>query len=140
MSEGKRRYSLISVEVASEEEPTVRVDAHGAHVVSETPERGAAEVPTEVHEAVYGTAAQPSARVEGEAAASERSGARAQGVDGDARVQGGDAQDSAQSDSEGDELDPDDLDGSVPFVGMQRVIVVLLILALAAAVVYFVLA
>lgn len=103
MPEEKRRYSLISVDAASEDEPTVRVDAQGVHAVS-------------------GGAADDAGKREATSSAAGQGAARPQVAERDAQ----------------DELDADDLDGSVPFAGMQRVIVALLILVLVAGIAYFV--
>lgn len=114
MPEEKRRYSLISVDVASDEEPTVRVDAWGAHVV----------VPGEATLAGEDRPGAAQAQAVGEKAASSakgRSADRAQAATRD-----------AEDDGEADELG-----GSVPFAGMQRVIVALLLVVLVAGIVYF---
>lgn len=122
--EGKRRYSLISVDVADEDEPVVRVDAQGAHVVS-GPDAGAAQAAP----AAEGTEAPAGAGAE-EAAETH--------VDADAaQPRADEAADGHDDEKEPDELE--DLDGSVPFAGMQRAIVVLLVLILAAGIAYFIL-
>ena len=96
MTQGKGTYSLISVDVAPDEE-VVRVDANGVH------REGGTHAATD---------------------SSQRAGA----------LSNDDGQQALDSDSYDGR---DDLEGPVPMAGMQRIIIVAVVVCLIAFIVYF---
>ena len=122
MAKEKDTYSLISVDVAPEEE-VVRVDAHGVH-------RGISSDPQEVDSQLDGR------RQRSDLAAS--SGERfssSNAVDLDESVLSDEA---LKEPVETDSYDgSDDLEGPVPMAGMQRVIIAAVVVCLVAFIVYF---
>lgn len=122
MAKEKDTYSLISVDVAPEEE-VVRVDAHGVH-------RGISSDPQE------DASRQDGRRQRSDLTAS--SGERfssSNAVDSDESVFSDEA---LKEPVETDSYDgSDDLEGPVPMAGMQRVIIAAVVVCLVAFIVYF---
>lgn len=122
MAKEKETYSLISVDVSSEEE-VVRVDAHGVH-------RGISSDP---QEAVF----QPDGK-------QRRSDLALSSEEGFSSLNAIGSGESASSDgalkepAETDSYDGrDDLEGPVPMAGMQRIIFAVVVVCLVAFIVYF---
>lgn len=122
MAKEKDTYSLISVDIAPEEE-VVRVDAHGVH-------RGISSDPQDAASQLDGR------RQRNDLAAS--SGERfssSNAVDSDESVLSDEA---LKEPVETDSYDgSDDLEGPVPMAGMQRVIIAAVVVCLVAFIVYF---
>lgn len=122
MAKEKDTYSLISVDVAPEEE-VVRVDAHGVHRdISSDPQ---------------GVASQLGGRRQRSdlAASSGEKFSSSNAVDSDESVLSDDA---LKEPVETDSYDgSDDLEGPVPMAGMQRVIIAAVVVCLVAFIVYF---
>ena len=122
MAKGKETYSLISVDVASEEE-VVRVDAHGVH-------RGISSDP---QEAVF----QP----DGKQRRSDLALSSEEGFSSLNAIGSGESVsfDGALKEPAGtDSYDGrDDLEGPVPMAGMQRIIFAVVVVCLVAFIVYF---
>ena len=122
MAKEKDTYSLISVDIAPEEE-VVRVDAHGVH-------RGISSDPQDAASQLDGR------RQRNDLAAS--SGERfssSNAVDSDESVLSDEA---LKEPVETDSYDgSDDLEGPVPMAGMQRVIFAVVAVCLVAFIVYF---
>lgn len=112
------KYSLISVDVADSNEEVVRVDASGAHVQS--PASLAPESAAQSEAAHQPTRAQ----VEEEVSAAKREKPTA-----DKRE--------AISDEDGYTATREDLEGSVPMAGLQKVIIAVVVLILVGFAVYF---
>lgn len=122
MAKEKDTYSLISVDIAPEEE-VVRADAHGVH-------RGISSDPQDAASQLDGR------RQRNDLAAS--SGERfssSNAVDSDESVLSDEA---LKEPVETDSYDgSDDLEGPVPMAGMQRVIIAAVVVCLVAFIVYF---
>lgn len=118
MAKGKGTYSLISVDIAPDEE-VVRVDAQGVHRERTGPATTGA-----------GKQAAAAANVAVPESAKHAAASSAQNTAG-----------SAADKSAADESDSydgrDDLDGPVPMAGVQRAIIVVVVLCLVAFAVYF---
>ena len=122
MAKEKDTYSLISVDVAPEEE-VVRVDARGVH-------RGISSDPQEVASQLDGRRQ----RSDLTASSGERFSSP-NAVDSDESVLSDEA---LKEPVETDSYDgSDDLEGPVPMAGMQRVIIVAVVVCLVAFIVYF---
>ncbi len=122
MAKEKDTYSLISVDVAPEEE-VVRVDAHGVH-------RGISSDPQEVDSQLDGRRQRSDL-----AASSEERFSSSNAVDSDESVLSDEA---LKEPVETDSYDgSDDLEGPVPMAGMQRVIIAAVVVCLVAFIVYF---
>lgn len=126
MTQGKGTYSLISVDVAPDEE-VVRVDANGVHreggthAATDSSQRAGASSNDDGQQALEGrssseagNASRKNAGEEDEASASSRVAADSDSYDG-----------------------RDDLEGPVPMAGMQRIIIVAVVVCLIAFIVYF---
>ena len=122
MAKEKDTYSLISVDVAPEEE-VVRVDTHGVH-------RGISSDPQEVDSQLDGR------RQRSDLAASfGEKFSSSNAVDSDESVLSDEA---LKEPVETDSYDgSDDLEGPVPMAGMQRVIIAAVVVCLVAFIVYF---
>ena len=122
MAKEKDTYSLISVDVAPEEE-VVRIDAHGVH-------RGISSDPQEVGSQLDGR------RQQGDLTAfSEERVFSWNAVDSDESILSDEA---LKEPVETDSYDgSDDLEGPVPMAGMQRVIIAAVVVCLVAFIVYF---
>lgn len=122
MAKEKDTYSLISVDVAPEEE-VVRVDARGVH-------RGISSDPQE-----------PASRSDGKQRGSDLVPSSEEGFSSLNAVGSGEAVSSDGALKEPVETDSydgrDDLEGPVPMVGMQRVIIAAVVVCLVAFIVYF---
>ena len=118
MAKEKETYSLISVDVASEEE-VVRVDAHGVH-------RGISSDPQDAPSQLDGKP-----RRSDLASSSEEgfSSLNAESVSSDGALK-----EPAETDSYDGR---DDLEGPVPMAGMQRIIFAVVVVCLVAFIVYF---
>lgn len=129
MAKSKGTYSLISVDIAPDEE-VVRVDAQGVH----RERTGAATTGAGKQAAAAANVAVPeSAKRAGEGAAGSAKHAAASSSQNTA----GSAADKSAAD-ESDSYDGrDDLDGPVPMAGVQRAIIVVVVLCLVAFAVYF---
>lgn len=122
MAKEKDTYSLISVDVAPEEE-VVRVDAHGVH-------RGISSDPQEVDSQLDGRRQRSDL-----AASSGEKFSSSNAVDSDESVLSDEA---LKEPVETDSYDgSDDLEGPVPMAGMQRVIIAAVVVCLVAFIVYF---
>lgn len=122
MAKEKDTYSLISVDVAPEEE-VVRVDAHGVH-------RGISSDPQGVASQLDGRRQQSDL-----AASSGERFSSSNAVDSDESVLSDEA---LKEPVETDSYDgSDDLEGPVPMAGMQRVIIAVVVVCLVAFIVYF---
>lgn len=122
MAKEKETYSLISVDVAPEEE-VVRVDAHGVH-------RG---IPSDPQEAVSQLDARQ--RRSDLMASSEEGFSSLNAVgSGESVSSGGALKEPVETDSYDGR---DDLEGPVPMAGMQRVIFAVVAVCLVAFIVYF---
>lgn len=122
MAKEKDTYSLISVDVAPEEE-VVRVDAHGVH-------RGISSDPQEVDSQLDGRRQ----RSDLTASSGERFSS-SNAVDSDESVFSDEA---LKEPVETDSYDgSDDLEGPIPMAGMQRVIIAAVVVCLVAFIVYF---
>lgn len=122
MAKEKDTYSLISVDVAPEEE-VVRVDAHGVH-------RGISSDPQEVASQLDGRRQRSDL-----AASSEERFSSPNAVDSDESVLSDEA---LKEPVETDSYDgSDDLEGPVPMAGIQRVIIAAVVVCLVAFIVYF---
>lgn len=122
MAKEKDTYSLISVDVAPEEE-VVRVDAHGVY-------RGISSDPQEVASQLDGRRQRS-----GLAASSGERFSSSNAVDSDESVLSDEA---LKEPVETDSYDgSDDLEGPVPMAGMQRVIIAAVVVCLVAFIVYF---
>lgn len=122
MAKEKDTYSLISVDVAPEEE-VVRVDAHGVH-------RGISSDPQKVAFQLDGRRQ----RSDLTASSGERFSS-SNAVDSDESILSDEA---LKEPVETDSYDgSDDLEGSVPMAGMQRVIIAAVVVCLVAFIVYF---
>lgn len=122
MAKEKETYSLISVDVASEEE-VVRVDAHGVH-------RGISSDP---QEAVF----QPDGKQRrSDLALSSEEGFSSLNAIGSGESVSFDG--ALKEPAETDSYDGrDDLEGPVPMAGMQRIIFAVVVVCLVAFIVYF---
>lgn len=122
MAKEKDTYSLISVDVAPEEE-VVRIDAHGVH-------RGISSDPQEVGSQLDGR------RQQGDlTASSEERFSSSNAVDSNESILSDEA---LKEPVETDSYDgSDDLEGPVPMAGMQRVIIAAVVVCLVAFIVYF---
>lgn len=122
MAKEKETYSLISVDVSSEEE-VVRVDAHGVH-------RGISSDPQE-------TVFQP----DGEQRRSDLALSSEEGFSSLNAIGSGESASSDGALKEPAETDSydgrDDLEGPVPMAGMQRIIFAVVVVCLVAFIVYF---
>lgn len=125
MTKGKGTYSLISVDVAPDEE-VVRVDAKGvhregeAHAAAELSQHDGASCGGDARKADAGHVA-PMANGASNRNAGSDSGASASRATG-----------------ESDSYDGrDDLEGPVPMAGMQRIIIAAVVVCLIAFIVYF---
>ena len=122
MAKEKDTYSLISVDVAPEEE-VVRVDAHDVH-------RGISSDPQEVDSQLDGRRQRSDL-----AASSGEKFSSSNAVDSDESVLSDEA---LKEPVETDSYDgSDDLEGPVPMAGMQRVIIAAVVVCLVAFIVYF---
>lgn len=122
MAKEKETYSLISVDVAPEEE-VVRVDAHGVH-------RGISSDPQEVGSQLDGRRQQSDLT-----ASSEERFSSSNAADSDESILSDEA---LKEPIETDSYDgSDDLEGPVPMAGMQRVIIAAVVVCLVAFIVYF---
>lgn len=122
MAKEKETYSLISVDVAPEEE-VVRVDAHGVH-------RGSSFDP---QEAVSQLDAKQ--RRNDSTAISEEGFSSLKAVGpGESVSPDGALKEPVETDSYDGR---DDLEGSVPMAGMQRIIIAVVVVCLVAFIVYF---
>lgn len=122
MAKEKDTYSLISVDVAPEEE-VVRVDAHGVH-------QGISSDPQEVASQLDGRRQ----RSDLTASSGERFSS-SNAVDSDESILSDEA---LKEPVETDSYDgSDDLEGPVPMAGMQRVIIAAVVVCLVAFIVYF---
>lgn len=122
MAKEKETYSLISVDVAPEEE-VVLVDAHGVH---------------------RGISSDPQEAVSQLDAKQRRNDLTATSEEGFSSLKAVDPGESVSSDGtlkepvETDSYDGrDDLEGSVPMAGMQRIIIAVVVVCLVAFIVYF---
>lgn len=122
MAKEKETYSLISVDVAPEEE-VVRVDAHGVH-------RG---IPSDPQEAVSQLDARQRRSDLMASSEEEFSSLNAVGS-GESVSSGGALKEPVETDSYDGR---DDLEGPVPMAGMQRVIFAVVAVCLVAFIVYF---
>lgn len=122
MAKEKETYSLISVDVASEEE-VVRVDAHGVH-------RGISSDPQDA----------PS-QLDGKPRRSDLASSSEEGFSSLNAVGSGESVSSDGALKEPAETDSydgrDDLEGPVPMAGMQRIIFAVVVACLVAFIVYF---
>lgn len=122
MAKEKDTYSLISVDIAPEEE-VVRVDAHGVH-------RGISSDPQDAASQLDGRRQ----RSDLTASSGERFSSP-NAVDSDESVLSDEA---LKEPVETDSYDgSDDLEGPVPMAGMQRVIIAAVVVCLVAFIVYF---
>lgn len=123
MAKEKETYSLISVDVAPEEE-VVHVDAHGVHRdISSDPQEGVSQLD----------------------AKQRRNDLTASSEEGFSSLKAVGSGESVSSDGalkepvETDSYDGrDDLEGPVPMAGMQRIIIAVVVVCLVAFIVYFV--
>lgn len=127
MPENKQRYSLISVEVASDDEEVIRVDAAGIHYGGSSNSVGAYE-----HDVSCSDTDEIHNYDDGE-----------EGSDGSelgSETESFESKQATNADDERDEVDSSlgDFDQPVPFVGMQRVIIAVLIVFLLVFIVSFV--
>lgn len=114
----EKKYSFISVDVADSNEEVVRVDASGAHVQS--PASLASESVAQSEAANQPTRAQ----VEEEVSAAKQEKPTAHKRE-------------AISDEDGYTATREDLEGSVPMAGLQKVIIAVVVLILVGFAVYF---
>ena len=130
MTEGKGTYSLISVDVAPDEE-VVRVDAHGVHRdnAGGSSTDGGSHAASVSAEASFGNAE----RARGGAAANAKQAAESS-VQEKPDASGSASRKVVESDSYDGR---GDLEGPVPMAGMQRAIIVVVVLCLIAFIVYF---
>jgi cobalamin biosynthesis Mg chelatase CobN len=112
------KYSLISVDVADSNEEVVRVDASGAH--AQSPASLAPESAAQSEAAHQPTRGQVEEEVS--AAKQEKSTAHKR---------------EAVSDEDGYTATREDLEGSVPMAGLQKVIIAVVVLILVGFAVYF---
>ena len=120
MAKEKETYSLISVDVASEEE-VVRVDAHGVH-------RGI-------------SSQDASSQLDGKPRRSDLASSSEEGFSSLNAIGSGESVSSDGALKEPAETDSydgrDDLEGPVPMAGMQRIIFAVVVVCLVAFIVYF---
>mgnify|MGYP004658129685 CR=1 FL=1 len=122
MAKEKDTYSLISVDVALEEE-VVRVDAHGVH-------RGISSDPQDAASQLDGK------QRRSDLAASSEEGCSSLNAVGSGEPVSSDG--ALKEPAETDSYDgSDDLEGPVPMAGMQRVIIAAVVVCLVAFIVYF---
>ncbi len=129
MAKGKGTYSLISVDIAPDEE-VVRVDAQGVH----REQAGAASVGAgEQAASVVDSGASDGAEraAEGAAVSAKHAAASSSQETAGSAVGKNPADESDSYDGR------DDLDGPVPMAGVQRAIIVVVVLCLVAFAVYF---
>lgn len=122
-----KKYSLISVDDASDEE-VYRVDEHGVHVV-----RGAGEGLSGAVSAQDADASDAPGETD-QASEAPAHGAEAKPAGSPAPA----ASDASAAEADDEEQQTlEDLEGSGPLPGMQRAIVIVLVLALVAFIAYF---
>lgn len=122
MAKEKETYSLISVDVAPEEE-VVRVDAHGVHQgISSDSQKAVSQLDTKQRRSDLVASSEE-----------EFSSLNAVGS-GESVSSDGTLKESVETDSYDGR---DDLEGPVPMAGMQRVIFAVVVVCLVAFIVYF---